>query len=334
MRAVYIDAAERIRVEEVAVPEPGSGQVRIKVDHVGICGSDLHYYFEGANGAFVVREPLIPGHEMSGRVDFDPAGKWAPGTPVTIHPARFGKSDEKYADRPHLWKGGSYFGSASTWPHTQGAMADYILVEDRMVRPLPDGLPIKRAALSEPLGVAIHAINQAEGVEGQRVLVTGAGPIGLCVAAASIARGAESVAVSDVTPGARDRAQQLGVDRVLDARTEPPEDGAFDVVFECSANPVAISGAFRAVRPAGTVIQVGMVPDANISINLAPFVSKEVTYRSTFRFKDEVTDAVAMLEENPQIESVITHDFTVDEVVEAFNVARDSDASGKVLVSF
>ena len=97
---------------------------------------------------------------------------------------------------------------------------------------------------------------------------------------------------------------------------------------------MAISGAFRAVRPAGTVIQVGMVPDANISINLAPFVSKEVTYRSTFRFKDEVTDAVAMLEENPQIESVITHDFTVDEVVEAFNVARDSDASGKVLVSF
>ncbi len=143
MKSLLIEKANTAVVRDVEVPEPGAGQVRLRVEYVGICGSDLHYYFEGANGAFVVREPLVPGHELSGRVDLDPSGALAEGTPVTVHPARFGTPREGIEDAPHLWPGGSYLGSASTWPHTQGAASEFLIVEADMVRVLPDDLPVR-----------------------------------------------------------------------------------------------------------------------------------------------------------------------------------------------
>jgi L-idonate 5-dehydrogenase len=126
MRAVVIHGKDDLRIEEVATPEPQDGQVRLRMAYAGICGSDLHYWSEGANGAFVVREPLIPGHEVSGTVDLDPSGDLAPGTPVTVHPATFGPAVEGPEISRQLRPGGSYLGSASTWPHTQGGMSEYL----------------------------------------------------------------------------------------------------------------------------------------------------------------------------------------------------------------
>lgn len=330
MHALFIDAAREAAVRDVPLPDPGADQVRIRVDYVGICGSDLHYYFEGANGAFVVREPLIPGHEVSGRIDHDPAGEWAAGTPVTVHPARFGQPRPGIEDDPHLWPGGSYLGSASTWPHTQGAAAEYLVVERRMIRVLPEGLPIRRAALAEPLAVALHALGKAGSVEGQRVLVTGSGPIGLLAVAAAVAAGAH-VTATDVLPGPLARARDLGAAATVDVSAEALPDDVFDVVLECSGVPRSISAALRAVRAAGTVVQVGMLPNEDRSVNLAPFIAKEVRYLGTFRFSDEIDAAIALLAERPEIESAITHEFALGAAAEAFATARDSDGSGKVL---
>jgi L-idonate 5-dehydrogenase len=144
---------------DIEIPEPGLNQVRIKVAYVGICGSDLHYFFEGANGAFVVKEPLVPGHELSATLDFDPCNEILVGTRVTVHPAIFGNSEPAIVDRPHLWPQGSYLGSASTWPHTQGAASEYLIVERSMIRKLPVGVSLRSAALAEPLAVSFHAIN-------------------------------------------------------------------------------------------------------------------------------------------------------------------------------
>src|SRR4051794_3957367 len=90
MRAIVIHGKLDLRTDELPVPEPGGGDVLLRMAYGGICGSDLHYYNEGANGEFVVREPLVPGHEVSGTVELDPSGELAPGTPVTVHPATFG----------------------------------------------------------------------------------------------------------------------------------------------------------------------------------------------------------------------------------------------------
>ena len=306
--------------------------MRIRVSYVGICGSDLHYYFHGANGAFVVREPLIPGHELSGRIDHDPSGRWPSGTPVTVHPARFGEPRPGIEDHPHLWPGGSYLGSASTWPHTQGAAAQYLVVESAMVRELPDGVTVRRAVLAEPLAVALHALGKAGSVRGQRVLVTGSGPIGLMAIAAATAAGAD-VTATDVLPGPLARARQMGASSTIDVSSGHAEESAYDVVLECSGVPQSISVAVRAVRPAGTVVQVGMLPDADRSMNLSPFIAKEVRYLGTFRFADEIDAAISLLAERPDIEAAITHEFGLAEAESAFAAARDSDGSGKVLLA-
>ncbi|MEV7874723.1 zinc-binding dehydrogenase [Microbacterium sp. NPDC089188] len=330
MKSLLIEKALTAQVQDVAVPEPGEGQVRLRVEYVGICGSDLHYYYEGANGAFVVREPLVPGHELSGRVDLDPSGVLAEGTPVTVHPARFGTPREGIEHAPHLWPGGSYLGSASTWPHTQGAASEYLIVEAGMVRVLPEELPVRRAVLAEPLAVALHALGKAGDVAGLDVLVTGSGPIGLMAVAAAAAAGAR-VTATDVLTGPLERAADLGAAATIDVSSEQVEPNAYAVVLECSGVPVSISTALKAVRPGGTVVQVGMLPDDPRPVNLAPFISKEVRYLGAFRFLDEIDRAVQLLASTPGIESALTHEFAVTDAEQAFAAARDSQRSGKVV---
>lgn len=334
MYTAFITEKERLEVRQTPIPEPGPGQVRVRVDYVGLCGSDLHYYFDGANGAFRVLEPLTPGHEMSGRVDLDPAGEWAPGTPVTLHPARFGEPQDSYPESRHLWPGGSYLGSAATNPHTQGALTQYLLVDTAMLRALPGSLPLRRAALAEPLGVALHAINKAGGVAGKRVLVAGAGPIGLLTIAAARALGAASIAATDVLPGPLQRAADLGAQEVYDV-TNQEVPGGFDTVFECTGVPASLSTAFAATRPEGIVVLVGMMPAQPLPVVLAPIGTKELTIVGSFRFNTEVDDAIAFLDEHPELEAVITHDVRASDaasIVGALELARDSQASGKVLV--
>ncbi|GAA1763299.1 zinc-binding dehydrogenase [Kocuria aegyptia] len=332
MKAIVIHGKDDLRVEEVPTPEPAEGQVRLRIAYGGVCGSDLHYWAEGANGEYVVREPLVPGHEVSGTVDLDPSGELAPGTPVTVHPATFGTPEPGIEDRRHLWPGGAYLGSASTWPHTQGGMSEHLLVRRDMVRVLPAGLPLRRAALAEPLAVALHGLTVAGDVTGRRVLVSGSGPIGLLAAAAALARGAAEVVATDVLEGPLERARGIGVHGTVRVGAEqiPPE--AFDVVLECSGVPAAVSPALRGARRGGVVVQVGMVPDEARPVNLAPLVSKELQLRGSFRFDDEIDEAVELLAARPGIEDVITHEFPADRATEAFATARDSAVSGKVLV--
>ena len=358
MKTLFIHGREDIRLEDVPMPEPGPGEVRLRIAYVGVCGSDLHYYFNGANGAFVVEEPMAPGHEVSGVVDFDPSGKLASGTPVTVHPATFGEPIPGIEDKRHLFPGGSYLGSASTHPHTQGGMSEFLIVKDFMVRPLPAGMDLRVAALAEPLGVALHGINVAGGVEGKRVVVSGSGPIGLLAAAAAVAKGAAEVVSTDVLAGPLDRARRLGARPVrvggaggadVDASdgaggagtaggagaAELPR-GHFDVALECSGIPAAVSAIIEAVRPAGVHAQIGMMGAGPQPIALATLIAKEIQLRGCFRFNTEIDEAIELLAARPEIaDVVVTHVFagnSADSAIEAFTTAKDSDASGKVLV--
>ncbi|MDQ1125967.1 L-idonate 5-dehydrogenase [Microbacterium sp. SORGH_AS 505] len=332
MDAVVIGGKLDLTVADHPVPEPDAGQVRIRVGYVGICGSDLHYYSEGANGAFVVTEPLIPGHELSGWVDLDPSGLLSAGTPVTVHPARFGPEGSAPVE-PHLRPGGSYLGSAATTPHTQGAMSDYLVVDAGMIRTLPSDLPVRRAVLAEPLAVAIHGAGRAGSLAGARVLVCGAGPIGLLAVVAAQEAGAASVEITDLLPEPLERARALGVDGVWRVgEGEVPSD-VYDVVLECSGAAPAVSSAIAAVRRRGTVVQIGMLPNQPVGVNIAPLISKEATLTGAFRFLDEIDEAIEVLRRRPEIEAVITHEFRPDAAVDAFETARRSAESSKVVVT-
>lgn len=335
MRAAFITGPTQLEVREVPIPEPAPGQVRIRVEHVGICGSDLGYFYHGRVGANLVREPLTPGHELSGRVDSDPSGTWAPGTPVTVHPARFGPPQEAYPHSPHLWPGGSYLGSAATMPHTQGALAEFLVVEASMIRPLPTSLPVRRAVLAEPLAVGLHALTMAGPVAGKHVLVAGAGPIGLLAMAAALHGGAASVAATDILPGPLSRAAELGVDETFDVTSEEVPSG-FDVVLECTGVAASLTTAFSVVRPQGSVVLVGMMPAEPAPVVLAPIGTREVTVVGSFRFKDEIDGAIALLDANPEIEQVITHEINATDagsLIGAMHAAQDSARSGKVIVN-
>ncbi|GAA1231983.1 L-idonate 5-dehydrogenase [Prauserella halophila] len=334
MKGLFIHGAEDMRLDDVAVPAPGEGEVLLRVRYVGICGSDLHYYFHGKNGENLVREPFAPGHEFSATVESDPSGEWARGTPVTVHPARYGRPVAGLDDRPHLWPGGDYLGSAADFPHRQGAAAEYVVVGKPMLRRLPDGLSLRDAALAEPLGVALHALTVAGEHPGDQVLVLGAGPVGLLTVAALAARGVGHVAVGDVQEAALDRARALGAhETFLIGRDDVPA-AEYPVVFECSGAPASLTQAVTSAARAGVVVQVGMLADAAIGVNLAPLVSKELQLRGTFRFSTEIDEAVEMLAAHPAIAGVVTHVLPAADAVEAFATATDSAASGKVLIEF
>ncbi len=334
MKAFMISGALKTSLEDIPVPEPGKGEVRVKVSYVGICGSDLHYYGNGANGEFVIREPLIPGHEVSGTVDLDPSGELSPGTPVTIHPARFGKPVPGLEDRPRLWPGCSYLGSASTWPHTQGGLCEFLVMKKANLRVLPDNLPVRRAALAEPLSVALHGINIAGEVSGKSVLVSGSGPIGLLSAAGALARGAARVVTTDLLPGPLQRARAVGAQDTVQIGVQDLPTSEFDVVLECTGVVGALPPLLAATKPTGVIAQVGMIADVARETNLSLLLTKELQLRGSFCFGYvEFDEAIKLLAANPKFDNVITHVLSIDEAPAAFAVAKDSESSGKVLIS-
>jgi len=334
VKSLVISGKLNMSVVAGDIPEPKDGLVRIKVKYVGICGSDLHYFFEGANGTFVLKEPLVPGHELSGVVDLDPSGEYSSGTRVTIHPARLGNSLPGIETLSHLWPNGSYLGSASTTPHTQGAMSEFLIVEKRMIRTIPESLSLKGAALCEPLAVALHAINLADGVTNKNVLISGSGPIGLLVIAACKVLGAASICATDVFDGPLARSKELGADRVIKIGEEAIPVEEFDLVLECSGVASALSDAIVAVRRAGTIVQVGVLPAGHQTIAVSPLISKEVRLLGCFRFNNEIDQAIRMISENPWIEKVITHSYSLDEAKVGFQMAKNSELSSKVLIAF
>jgi L-idonate 5-dehydrogenase len=338
MRAVRIHSKQDMRTEDVPDLDPDADEVRLRVGYVGICGSDLHYYADGAAGIFTIREPLIPGHEVAGVIDLDPTGTYEAGTPVTVHPATWGKPQPDLTDdQRHLWPGGGYLGSASTWPHTHGGLAEQLIVRRDQVRPLPASLPVKRATLAEPLAVGLHGLAVGGDIRGKRVLVSGSGPIGLLTAAAAAAGGAAEVVCADLLAGPLQRARSLGSASPVPIGTvqigvEDLPDSHFDLTLECAGVPQALHGLLLATRPAGIVVQVGNLPNEARPVNLAPLVSKEIQLRGTFRFNTEIDAAITLLDQNPQIEQVITHVLPIEEVDQAFAIAANPDISGKVLV--
>ena len=184
---------------------------------------------------------------------------------------------------------------------------------------------------------ACTALAVGGGIRGKRVLISGSGPIGLLTAAAAAADGAAEVVCADVLAGPLQRARSLGEASPVPIGTvqigvEDLPDSHFDVTLECAGVPQALHGLLLATRRAGVLVQVGNLPDETRPINLAPLVSKEIQLRGTFRFNTEIDAAITLLDQNPQIEQVVTHVLPIEDVDQAFAIAANSEISGKVLV--
>ncbi|WP_345803210.1 zinc-binding dehydrogenase [Microbacterium sp. AZCO] len=336
---IIVYAAGDVRVVDLPEPEPAQDEAVVEIAYGGVCGSDLHYWRHGAAGLSVLREPMLLGHEVSGTVVVGASDGTGPraGTRVAVHPlSPHGDGLTPWpSDRPNLAPASTYLGSAMHLPHTQGAFARRVALPARMLHAVPDGLDLARAALAEPAAVAWHGLARAGDVRGKRVVVVGAGPIGLLVVAAARHHGAAEVVATDLEPAPRRIAEGLGA-RSLDAR-DADAIGALhaDVVVESSGTVPGLSAAIGACGRGGTVVLLGLQRHGDVAAPLATAITRELNLVGSFRFGDEFDDVIAALADGTlEVDGIVTHVVAVDEALEGLQTAGDPSASSKVLISF
>ena len=291
--------------------EPADGDVRVTVSTSGICGSDLHLASFGPSWA-------ILGHEFSGRLD--------DGTPVAVLPAvRCGTCDRCLAGAEQQCRNvlGSMYGVS-----LDGGLADEVWVHPSCAVPLPGGLALDHAHLVEPLAVALHGVNRAGVVDGMRILVLGAGPIGLCTVAVAGHLGA-TVDIEGHRPRRTAAAERLGAS--LTVGTD------YDVVLDAAGTQSSLDRATELVRPGGTVGILGTYWSP-VTLGLS-FQMKELNLVPSFTYGhhhgvDEFAEATRILDAVPELyDALTTHQFGLDDAAEAFRVAGDRDEDAiKVVV--
>jgi len=343
MHALVIHAPLDLRIEDVPTPEPEANQLLVRVRTGGICGSDLHYFNHGGFGAVRIKEPMVLGHEVAGAVFRAGSGvtDMPAGTRIAISPSRpCGMCEYCQQGLQNHCIDMRYYGSAMRTPHVQGAFRQEIVIDRSQAHAVSDSLSDAEAAMAEPLSVALHAVRRAGSLLGKRVLVTGSGPIGALIVAASRRAGAATIVATDVNALPLDSAKKVGADLALNIAESPEAlkpfaagKGTFDVLFEASGNAAALRGSFEVLKPRAVIVQVGLGGDISLPLNV--IVAKELELRGAFRFHEEFAVAVELLNKGLiDVKPLITGVFPYQESVKAFQTASDRSKAMKVLVSF
>jgi L-idonate 5-dehydrogenase len=336
MLACRIHAREDLRVEPQDMPAADAGQVLLKLGAGGICGSDLHYFFEGRNGSFVVREPLIPGHEASAVVAAVGPGvtRVKVGDKVAVSPSHAcGRCGYCRQGREQLCENMRFLGSASLFPHVQGLFRDYFVMAERQCYPVMGDISLGEIAFAEPLAVGLHAVNRGGDLLGKSVLITGAGTIGCLTVLAARLAGAASITVSDILDRPLAQAKTVGADVTLHATRDadalrPPQ---FDVAYEVSGSFTALKTCVGATRRGGTIVQVGTLPHEPLPFVVNELMARELDLRGAFRWGIEFDWAVDYLStRRVDVRPLLSGQYPLRDAVDAFHAAADKTRSTKV----
>ncbi|MGV3552086.1 L-idonate 5-dehydrogenase [Rhizobium sp.] len=341
MKAVVIHSPFDLRVDDIEEQSVSANDVKVRIEAGGICGSDLHYYRHGGFGTIKLLQPMVLGHEIAGtivEIGKDVTGL-AVGQRVAVNPSRpCGKCRYCAAGKRNLCTDMHFYGSAMRFPHVQGGFREHLVCEAAQAVPVPDTVSAAEAAFAEPLAVCLHAAMQAGPLLGQRVLITGAGPIGVLTAIAARQAGAREIVVTDILDAPLAIARAVAADRTINVMSGGgnggglPEDH-FDVMFEAAGSAATIRDGLSAVRRGGLIVQVGQGAQATLPMSL--IVTREVTIRGAFRFDGEFELAVAMIASGAvPTDTLLTSTFAVDDAREAFDVASNKERSMKVQLSF
>lgn len=314
----------------------GEHEVLLRLGAGGICGSDLHYWQHGRAGAFVIREPLVPGHEASGIVEVVGASvsRVKAGDRVAIDPSHAcGHCDYCRDGRLNLCRHMFFLGSASVQPHAQGLFRERFTMHERQLTAVDDpAVTLGEIACAEPLSIGLHAVHRAGPLLGKSVFITGGGTIGLMCAIAARLAGAASVAVGDVAERPLAIARTVGADEVLRVDEAPPAALAdrFDVAIEAAGSPAAWLGCLQAVRRGGRVVQVGTLA-SDISFNANQVMAREIDIVGAFRANHEFAWAVdAIARRRVDVRPLLSAQLPLARAAEAFALAADRSRSTKV----
>lgn len=332
MRAAVLHGPEQLVIEERPVPVPGPGQVLVRIDAVGTCGSDVHYYRHGRIGDFVLTEPMILGHEPSGTVVACGPGatRHRIGQRVSVEPGTpCGSCAECRIGRYNLCPHMVFYAT----PPVDGVFCEYAAVHEEFAHAVPDTLSDEAAALLEPLSVGVWSCRKAGVTPGDRVLVTGAGPIGLVAAQTALAFGASEVTITDILPQRLERAREFGATAVDVSRTPLADlDHEPDVLLECSGVPAVINEAIRTVARAGRVVLIGMGGD-EVPLPLAKIQNYELKVTGTFRYANTWPTAIALAASGQvSLDSLVTHGYGLADAEQALTVGSQDPTAIKTVV--
>jgi D-xylulose reductase len=331
MRALVLERQRELALRDIDLPqEVGPTDVKVKVHTVGICGSDVHYYTHGKIGPFVVREPMVLGHEAAGTV-VEVGSKVTglkPGDRVCMEPGI-----------PDLSSRASKLGmynvdpSVTFWatPPVHGCLTPYVVHPAAFTFKLPDNVSFAEAAMVEPFAVGLQAASKAKIAPGDLAVVIGAGPIGIMVALAALAGGCSRVIISDLQPEKLKIAGRYpGVlpvnireQKLADVVARETDGWGADVVFEASGSPKAFDGIFALPRPGGCLVLVGM-PVEPVAFDVVSAAAKEVRIETVFRYANVYDRAIAMIASGKvDLKPLVTETFPFEQSIPAFERAAE-----------
>jgi D-xylulose reductase len=331
-RALVLEAKDRLSLRDCPVDETvGPHDVRIAIHTVGICGSDVHFYTHGAIGPFVVKAPMILGHEASGivtEVGSDVATLKV-GDRVCMEPGI--PSPTAKATQLGLY---NLDPDVRFWatPPVHGVLRSSVVHPAALTFKIPDNVTFSAAAMVEPLAVGVHAVTKARAAPGHVAIVIGAGPIGLVTVLAALAGGASHVFVSDLDDTKLDLARTLGAvttvnvgqEKLADVVKAATEGWGADVIYECSGSERAVAGIFEPLCPGGVLVFVG-IPMSPVPYDVASAMVKEARVEHVFRYAHVFPRCVAMLASGTiDVAPLITRTFAFKDSVEAFEIAASA----------
>jgi len=322
MEAAVLTAPHSIAIAPMNVPALEPDQVLVRVAAVGVCGSDVHYYEHGRIGPYIVDGPLVLGHELSGRIEAVGADVDSEriGQRVAIEPQRPCRvCAQCKAGRYNLCPDMEFFAT----PPIDGAFSEFVAIQSDFAFEIPDNVSDEAAALIEPLSVGIWACQRAEIGPGARVLVAGAGPIGVIVAQTARAFGASEVIVTDIDAGRREFALTAGATRVIDPVTESVEGLEVDAFIDATGAARAVQSGIRAVRPAGRVILVGLGND-DLELPVSFLQNREIWLSGVFRYANTWPLAIELVSSGKvDLDRLVTARFGLADAERALTIGRE-----------
>ena len=327
-RAAVMPELGRIEIQDVSYPEVTGRNVIVRIEAVGVCGSDVTYFRVGRIGDWVVQGPIILGHEVSGQVhEIGPdVTQVKVGDRVAIEPGTPCRDcRDCMAGRYHLCPDLEFLAT----PPYDGALVQYLAIDERNLFAMPDSMTFEEGAMCEPLSVGIWACERANLHPGDDVLVTGAGPVGIFAAQTARALGAGSVTITDVTPFRLAMAERMGFETEHGQR---PGNRRFDVLLECSGALGVLAQGLARLRTNGRAAMVGM-PKQPVELPLSNLNVNELTIGLVNRYAHTWPTAIALISSGRvDAASIVTHHFGLDEAEAGITLLERDPESMKAII--